>query len=155
MEMVNTFFETIKRSEKMEINQKRPNLITKIAIALLATFILSIGFGQIASYELNLKTTNVASAADLKSQVKANNVGELTKTVDNAGSQIVDIARQIAIVVAIVVIIWGAYSLFIKKSAEGLADMKGRMGVLFLALAMIFFTEKILGAVFGLLGVKI
>lgn len=138
----------------MESISKRSNLIKKIVVALLATLVLSFGFGEFLSYQFGFESTNIAEAS-LKGQVKSSNINELENTVDNAGKQIVDLAREIAIVIAVIVIIWGAYSLFVKKSAEGLADMKGRMGVLLLAIAMIFFTEKILGAIFGLFGVSI
>lgn len=138
----------------MEDISKGSNFAKKVFLTFLATLVLSFGIGQFLSYHFGFESTNIAEAS-LKDQVKKSNIDDLEKTVDKAGNQVVDLAREIAIVVAIIVIVWAAYSLFIKKSAEGLADMKGRMGVLLLAIAMIFFTEKILGAVFGLFGVEI
>ncbi|WP_019156883.1 hypothetical protein [Robertmurraya massiliosenegalensis] len=138
----------------MELVENKGSLIKKILIVLLAVLVLSLGIGQVISHQFNLELTNVAEAS-LKSKVSGSNLNQLEKTVDSAGNTLVKFARDIAIVVAIILIMLMAYSLFIKKSAEGLADMKGRMGGLILAIALIFFTEQILGAILGIFGVKI
>lgn len=137
----------------MEFVSKGMNITKKILIALLATFILSFGLGPIES-QIGLEPTDTASAA-LKDDIKKNNIEDLEKTVDGAGTNFVKLAREVAIVVAVILVILMAYSLFVKKSVEGLADMKGRLGGLLIALAFVFFTEQILGAIFGLFGVKI
>lgn len=145
----------IKGESQVSLSKKRTNLMSKILIAFIATLILSVGVGHYLSYEFGFETTNVAEAS-LKGAVKKNNgTSQLEKTVDKAGNEIVKLARDVAIVVAVIVIVWAAYSLFVKRSAEGLADMKGRMGVLLLAIALIFFTEQILGAILGMFGVKL
>ena len=137
----------------MEFMSKGMNMTKKILIALLATFILSFGLGTIGS-QIGLEPTDTASAA-LKDDIKANKIEDLEKTVDGAGKNFVGLAREVAIVVAVIIVILMAYSLFVKKSVEGMADMKGRLGGLLIALAFVFFTEQILGAIFGLFGVKI
>ena len=125
------------------------NIIKKASIALIAVFILSMGL----SY-FGLDGANVAEAS-LKSTVKSNSTEDLTETVDNAGQEIVKLGRDIGIVLLVVMIGWMGYSLVIKKSAEGLADMKGRMVGVIIAVALIFFSEQILGAIFGIFGYKI
>lgn len=136
----------------VQTKNRNVNFLTKVLILLTTTLILSVGLGIYLGYEFGFETTAEAS---LKDKVKSSNIEDLENTVDNAGVQIVDLARDIGIVVAIIVILWAAYSLLIKKSAEGLADMKGRMGVLLIAIGFIFFTEQILGAILGLFGVEL
>ena len=90
--------------------------------------------------------------ASLKDDVSSNSTTTLTNTVDKAGRNIVKTARDIGVVALVILLIWMGYSLFIKKSAEGLADMKGRLGAAVLAIAFVFFSEQILGAIFGIFG---
>jgi len=138
----------------VELVSKRSNLIKKVFISLLALMILTFSVGEVISHQFNLESANTAHAS-LKAKIKSNNEKQLEDTVNDAGESIVDFTREVAIVVSVLVLIWMGYSLFIKRSAEGLADMKGRMGGLIVALAFVFFTEQILGAIFGIFGVKI
>jgi uncharacterized Tic20 family protein len=103
----------------------------------------------------DIDLSDVAEAASLKDTVKSKTTTTLTKTVDDAGKNFVKLARDIAVAGLVIVLVTMAYSMFIKKSVEGLADMKSRMGIVVLAVAFIFFTEQILGAIFGLLGYKL
>lgn len=96
-----------------------------------------------------------AEASSLKNDVKSKSTATLTNTVDKAGSNVVKFARDIGIVALIVLLIAMGYSLFVKKSVEGLADMKGRMGAACIAIAFVFFSEQILGALFGIFGYTI
>lgn len=134
----------------MNSRKKKRNLFQKVILSFIAIFILSLGLSNVIGIEL---ADN--AGATLKSQIKANNQDKLEQTIDNAGQEAVDTARELAIAALVVLIIWMAYSLLIKKSAEGLADMKGRLGGVIIAIAFIFFTDQILGAIFGILGVKL
>lgn len=132
------------------VNKKnRLTLVRKSLIALMAIFVLTFGVAQF----LGIEVYDTAEAS-LKSAVKSKSIKDLENTVDKAGKTLVDTAREIAIVAAVIVMITMAYSLFWKKSAEGLADMKLRFGGLLVAIAMIFFTETILSFLFGLFGYK-
>ncbi|MEK5217743.1 hypothetical protein [Psychrobacillus sp. FSL H8-0487] len=134
----------------MNLTQKKSNMIQKVILSFITIFILSFGLSNVIGIEM----ADTAEAT-LKSQIKANNQDKLEATIDKAGKEVVNTAREIAIVALVVLIIWMAYSLLIKKSAEGLADMKGRLGGVVIAVAFIFFTDQILGAIFGVLGVKL
>lgn len=103
---------------------------------------------------IDLGTDQVAEAS-LKSKVTSNNTKQVESTVDKAGSGVIKLARDIGVVVLVVMLVWAGYSLFVKKSAEGLADMKGRLGVMILAIAFIFFSEQIIGAILSIFGVKL
>ena len=136
----------------MTTTMQNGGLFKKTILSFMAFFILSFGFTSI----MGIETTHVAEATGtLKSQIKANDQKKLEETVDKAGSAFVKSAREIAIAVLVVLVVWMAYSLLIKKSAEGLADMKARMGVAIVAIAFIFFTNQILGFLFGILGVSL
>lgn len=125
------------------------NQFKKIAIMMLFAFSLTFTVSYLGLGDFN--TTEVAEAT-IKSKVNSNSSTTLNSTVDKAGSSLVKLARDIAVVVLVLVIIWAGYSLFVKKSAEGLADLKGRMGVIVVAIAFIFFAEQIIGAILKLFG---
>ncbi|MFS0783403.1 hypothetical protein [Bacillus sp. 1P06AnD] len=95
---------------------------------------------------------DVAHADSLKGNVKSDSGTALFNTIDNFGAQLVKLARQIGVVALVILVVWMGYSLFIKKSAEGLADMKGRLGAMCIAIAFVFFSEKIIGAILGMFG---
>lgn len=135
----------------MTTKQKKRHLLQKVILSFIAIFILSFGLSNAIGIEL----ADTAEAGSLKSQIKANNQDKLEQTVDNAGKEVVNTAREIAIAALVVLVIWMAYSLLVKKSVEGIADVKGRLIGLIIAVALIFFTDQILGAIFGILGVKL
>lgn len=143
---------------KGEINMKMTSKkigFMKIAIlSLVTTFILSFGIGDVIAHQFGMETTHTAEAA-LKNKVKKNSTSTLESTIEGAGDKVVSLAREVAIVAVILIVIWMGYSLLIKKSAEGLADMKGRLGALVLALIFVFFSEQVLGALFGIFGYTI
>lgn len=130
----------------------------KLLKKIVAVTLLAFALGLVITHVGDFSLTHVAEAADppsLKNTVKSKTTTTLTNTVDSAGSSIVKLARDIGVVALIILLIWMGYSLFIKKSSEGLADMKGRMGLAVLAVAFIFFSEQILGAIFGIFGVTL
>lgn len=127
------------------------SLVKKILVVTLMTFAL----GVVLPYVSDFSFQHVAEASSLKDSVKTKTTTTLTNTVDGAGKNIVKTARDIGVVGLIVLLIWMGYSLFVKKSVEGIADMKGRLGGAIIAIALIFFSEQILGAIFGIFGVTI
>lgn len=92
--------------------------------------------------------------ASLRSKVTSADAKELEDTIDHAGASIIDTAREIAIVLCVLVSASMGYSLWIKKTAEGLADVKGRVGALIFGLIFVFFPEQIIGTILGWLGYK-
>lgn len=124
----------------------------KTLVMILSVFLFTFALPYFAP---DLAGVGTAEAATLKDSIKANSTTTLTSTVNNAGTSVVKLARDIAFVVLIVLIIWMGYSLWVKKTAEGLADMKGRLAGLLLAVAFVFMPEKILGAIFGIFGITI
>ena len=92
--------------------------------------------------------------ASLRSKVTSSNGEELTNTIDNAGASIIATLRQIAIIVCVLLCVWMGYSVWIKKTAEGLADIKGRLLALVIGLAFVFFAEQIIGTLLGWFGYK-
>lgn len=103
-------------------------------------------------FDFGILNTDVVEADTLKSQILSNNAEKLEKTADSAVSGAVKTAREIAFGVILAVAIWIGYAILIKKSAEGLADVKGRLAVILIAVAFIFFAETIIGTLFGWLG---
>lgn len=112
-----------------------------ISLLVMSTFYIVFGFIG----------TDVAEAS-LRSKVTAGNGDELMNTIDSAGSYFVNIARQAAVVVCVIIAIWMGYSLWVKKTVEGIADVKGRLLTLVLGLACVFFAEKIIGTALKMLG---
>ncbi|MGA5692686.1 hypothetical protein [Cytobacillus pseudoceanisediminis] len=125
-------------------------LLKRVLVILTASLVLGLTVSQIGDFGLA-----PTAEASLKSTVSKNTTTTLTNTVDSAGKNVVKLARDIAVAVLVFLICWMGYSLFFKKSAEGLADLKGRMGLALAAVAFIFFPEQILGAIFGIFGVKL
>lgn len=125
-------------------------LYKKVVAVTLLSFVFMFFVTQIGDFHIS-----PTAEATLKSTVKSNSTTTLTTTVDTAGKSAVKIARDIGIVGLVIMIVWMGYSLFFKKSAEGLADMKGRLGLLIIAVAFVFFAEQILGAIFGIFGYTI
>jgi hypothetical protein len=125
-------------------------LLKRVLVILTASLVLGLTISQIGDFGLA-----PTAEATLKDTVTKNTTTTLTNTVDTAGKSVINLARDIAVVVLVFFLCWMGYSLFIKKSAEGLADLKGRMGLALAAVAFIFFPEQILGAIFGIFGVKL
>ena len=90
--------------------------------------------------------------ASLRSRVTAGNGDELLDSIDKAGSSLVDIARQAAIIVCVLIAIWTGYALWVKKTAESWADVKGRLLALAGGLLFVFFAEKIIGTMLKIFG---
>ena len=90
--------------------------------------------------------------ATLRSKVTSGSGDELVEALDKAGLTVVDILRQLAMVICVLVAMSMGYSLWIKKTAEGLADVKGRAGALAGGLFFVFFAEKIIGTLLKVFG---
>lgn len=127
------------------------SLFKKVIVVALLSFALGIAL----PYVSDLHFYDVAEASSLKDSVKSNSTTTLTKTVDTAGTNVVKLGRDLGIVGLVIMLVWMGYSLFVKKSVEGLAEMKGRLGAALVAIAFIFFSEQILGAIFGIFGYTI
>lgn len=134
----------------MNLALKKTNLFQKTVLMSLALVVLLFGFSQYIGIDFS-----DTAEASLKSQIQSNDQKKLEKTVDTAGQNFVKTAREIAIVALVVLLAFMAYSLFIKKSVEGVADVKGRLLGLLIAIAFIFFPEQLIGAIFGIFGVKL
>lgn len=132
-------------SEKKQHKKFSKVLITTTVLALLSFFSFTL-FPDIFGIE--------TAEATLKSQIQSNNQAKLEKMADDAGKNIIKTAREIGFVFLAITVISMAYSVWFKKTAEGLADMKGRLLMVVLAVVFLFFTESILGTIFGLLGYK-
>jgi hypothetical protein len=136
----------------MNLVKSKIGLSKKALIMLMAVFVLTLGFSQVFPGLIGVDT---AEATSLKSQINSNSTTTLTTSVDTAGANIIKLAKDIALVVLFILIIWMGYSVWFKKTAEGLADMKGRLIGLLIAIAFVFMPEKILGALFKLFGITL
>lgn len=95
-------------------------------------------------------------AVGLKASIKSNNsTDKIESTFEKGAKSLVDLGREIAYAAAVIFLLSMGYSLWIKKSAEGLADMKARTGLLIVSIFCIFFAEQILGAIFSMLGYSV
>ncbi|HWO75549.1 MAG TPA: hypothetical protein VNM69_06455 [Bacillus sp. (in: firmicutes)] len=106
---------------------------------------LTVGLGLTAS-------PNPAHAG-IKEDIQSESTDTLTKQADSSGSDALKIIRQFAIVVVIVVLAWIGFVKFFSGDSKSLADMKGRLGVLIIALLFAFKTEMVAGSLFKLFGV--
>ena len=116
-------------------------------------FALSVSTIAAAALMYGFVDVDVAEAS-LRSKVTSSNSKELETVIDNAGSSIIDTIRQVAIIFCVLLVASMGYSVWIKKTAEGLADVKGRLIGLVLGLVCVFFSESIIGTVLGWFGYK-
>ncbi|SHN66251.1 TrbC/VirB2 family protein [Desulfitobacterium chlororespirans] len=92
---------------------------------------------------------------DVKSAQGAGAVDAVTENVTKAGDNVVTSLRIIAVVVAVIMFIFVGYGLLISPNVKTIADMKGRVGALVLAIVIAFMAEKIVGTLFNWLGITI
>lgn len=126
------------------------SLMKKVLLTMAAVFILTSSLSF-----LGLGIGENEAEASVISNIKSKDKNSLTTFAKKATDDFVKVARDIGIYALVFIIIWMGYSVFIKKSAEGLADMKGRLGLLILIVVFVFFTEDIIGTLFGILGYKV
>ena len=94
------------------------------------------------------------TAMAITSKINSSTSG-LTNAANTAGSTFVSSVRAIALIVAIGLLVWIAFTLFFSGSAQGLSNMKFRIGGFVLALILAFKTEEILSWMFGVLGAEV
>lgn len=136
----------------MELHLSKFQGSKKTVFMIISVLLLAFVF---AYFVPSLTGMDTAEATSLKSKVSSNNTTTLTKTVDDAGNTVVKLARDIAVVVLILLLIWMGYSVWFKKTAEGLADMKGRLFGALIAIVFVFMPEKILGVIFKMFGITL
>lgn len=93
-------------------------------------------------------------ASGITDSIRGADMGDISGTADKAGMTFVSEVRAIAIVVSIVMVIWMGFLLFF-GNAQSLIQMKGKLGVLAVALIFTFQTETVLSFVFSLVGYEI
>ncbi|WP_374724105.1 hypothetical protein [Calidifontibacillus erzurumensis] len=93
--------------------------------------------------------------AGIKDTIRSENIGTLESNVDQAGSSLISFIRGIAIIVAIVMLLWMGFLKFFSGDAQSISQMKVKLGVFVLAIIFTFKTEAILGALFNLFGVDL
>lgn len=92
---------------------------------------------------------------DVKSAQGAGAVDAVTENVKKAGDNVVTSLRIIAVVAAVIMFIFVGYGLLFSPNVKTIADMKGRVGALVLAIVIAFMSEKIVGTIFTWLGITI
>ncbi|MDX8367178.1 hypothetical protein [Cytobacillus sp. IB215665] len=94
------------------------------------------------------------ASASIKSSIQPDTEG-ITKEVDEAGSKLISTIREVAIVVAFILIVWIGASLWFSGSVQALVNMKVRLGSFIIALLFSFKTEAIMSFLFGLFSIEI
>ena len=80
----------------------------------------------------------------------------ITDEVDTAGSNIIELGRQVAVTVAVVLGMYTSYLLFFSGANPNNINRAKVTGLLtIVALMVAFRTETIIGGILGLLGIKI
>lgn len=136
-----TFRKGVNNLKSLLIYVKKPWAICLSAMTALVAFYSFVG-------------AHVAEAT-LRSRVTSGSGDELVNTIDKAGVSLLDIGQQLSIVAAVLLVLWMAYSILFKKTAEGLADVKGRLLGLVVALFCAWKPEIIIGSLLKFFGVDI
>jgi len=92
--------------------------------------------------------------SDVQSAQGSNSVDSLTTSAKTAGDSVVTFLRTLAIIGAVIAFVLVAYGLIFSPNVKTIADMKGRVGALVLAIIVAFMAEKIVGTLFMWLGIK-
>lgn len=123
----------------------------KRTIVTLLIFTIMFGFGS----ELAFAAPNNSLINKIvESGQQGEGLSELENTIDEAGAGFVRFLRRIAIVIAILVICWIAFTM-LGSDERKLTDMKGRVLLFFIALFIVFFAEQILALFFSITGIDI
>ncbi|MCM3716617.1 hypothetical protein M3202_21480 [Alkalihalobacillus oceani] len=94
------------------------------------------------------------ASASIKSSI-ATSTSELEEVFDDAGSTFVDLVRSASFVIAVALLIWFGIVFFFSGSLQAILAMKFRLGAFVAAILFTWQTEAILGAIFGVFGVKL
>lgn len=93
--------------------------------------------------------------SDVQNAQSSDSVDSLTTSAKTAGNSVVTFLRVVAIIAAVIALIFIAYGLFFSPNVKTLVDMKGRLGALVVAIIIAFMAEKIVGTLFMWLGIKV
>lgn len=92
-------------------------------------------------------TNDVTTASGAGTAVDA-----LQTSAQSAGDSFIKFLRTVAIIVAVVMFVVVSYSLLFSPNTKSIADAKGRIGALVMAIAISVLAEKIVGTLLSWLG---
>lgn len=79
-------------------------------------------------------------------------VGALQTSAQAAGDSFIKFLRTVAIIIAVVMFVVVSYSLLFSPNTKSIADAKGKIGALVMAIAISVLAEKIVGTLLSWLG---
>lgn len=127
----------------------------KTSLLLLIVMLILIALPVAALADNTITPDTGGNILDSVKQAQAGDtVGGLTASASKAGNSVVTFLRTVAIIVSVVMFIVVAYALLFSPNSKTIADMKGRVGALVLALIIAFMAEQIVGTLMSWFGFK-